>query len=1692
MLTRLIWIAAIVAATISVPAFGQSVVGSNTNAVGPFPDGFYRGIPHYQDNEPHCDRNPLLPANIVCMVNGYNGADDLIGDGWPKILETQDNARTWNSRFATGSLADPASSLGLGFGADPIMACFPGGCAGFFIASNRSLDGGGEGGGVYMQLMPEYNVETGFRHFSEQGPRTVQLGTGDNFLDKIDAIFVIDEQNPGTVEVTMDVEKGGGVIVQNVVRTCPKGRFIVVYASFNSSSQNVRIFSTYSDDFGATWSPPKQVAQTSGIDTGVAVSAINDTVVYAYRQFEDTSGGQTDAVFAAVSTSGGKQIGKIFPVVENLCPFDQPTLPETTEPNPLGLDVVASRTNNFVDLGNDGNNFVMVLSQRFEGPDGCLDQPFDYPAGSRVYVTWSGGNGKGWQPLVPLAPRDGSDGPRNGHSFQFMPAVDCARGTCQAIWYDTLRDSQRNLSFLDNSGRSDAATIFETYPLFADFYLGADGPDGFEVLQFRRTADVYTRRFEVAGNNVNFEDAEPVRVTRFQLARVSKSPDIIAEVEQLPFGLKQYRGGTAAFMGDYVGIASSKIRLKAGATGPDGEPVYESNQGIEVSNPLLRPNWFAYWTDTRGVRGQLYTQNLGDAPPFQKTPMGGAATTSIFGTNDGDALVAEAGDDSNRAGEKRMPTAEGLEDSNFGVGVCTPPASPPGAGDVLFIEDNQNRIKDADVFGALIGSPATAWVLNATKGLGDIQRTYTIAARNDDELSGKTFLFEIANQPVGFDTNEARASWLQLPFENFNHTDPTSQNPPFPYDIPEPTVSESVGPLSSVTVALFVTSAQAINPVTVNVYELVDEDNDPVTPDSQFLVETLTVNGALEAGDLVGAFAIDPNVLEIHDPLVFPPLDVDPTYDPLNPQVFNPQVFNPQVFNPQVFNPQVFNPQVFNPQVFNPQVFNPQVFNPQVFNTALTSADELDNEEIPDPDLSGLRDSNGNLVDTTAVNLEIARFDVLFGVSNEGNTLTPYTADFAVNSSLVRQRIQEGKVKLQLIVWEDARYDDYQACEFVPEAAQLRVIAAVNNPDFLNLKIPDIFNNRFGSVTFYLEPFDKLQITLRFLATKQVIQEIDSELFDPGLSWVVTSQAANTGETNLDPGVEQAISDKVPPTLSINADTIPVPLTAIRQGDEIGAVLPTDLVSATKGEFENPPVSCGESGAVVTDPANAVPLGSFLALPLGSSELTCLATAENDVTGTVNFGVDVTDTTPPTLGPVPASFLLDRELVNGTDLSATAQAAAAVFDSADDLPTATDDIDASVAVRCAYPPSTQDVTLAPGGIAPFDPAENPTATVVTCSATDSSGNSASDTFTITVRDNTPPVVAPVTDVSTAATAADGAMVTVSPPSATDAGNIVASDCTAFDPAISVVGTTRFPIAATPVTCNATDDVDNTGTTSFTVTVFDITAPVFDTTVADFTVEANATGGAENVTFTAPTASDLGQAVPVQCDADPTGSFFPIGTTTVTCTATDLQGNEAIDTFLVTVADTTPPVLTVPADITVLFGATVTFEATATDNADADPVVSCSPPSGTVFPLGTTTVNCTATDDEGLTDSGSFTVNVVLGGTSSLKSNKKSVNSGAVAGFTWVWEDYLGNSVDVGEGNQDVEARPGECPSSAEDILNEDPGSSDIRLQSDGLWTFNWQTVDDEGDPIAAGTYCFSVVLMTTDPHQVQSTEIRVR
>ncbi|HXI91088.1 MAG TPA: HYR domain-containing protein, partial [Blastocatellia bacterium] len=126
-----------------------------------------------------------------------------------------------------------------------------------------------------------------------------------------------------------------------------------------------------------------------------------------------------------------------------------------------------------------------------------------------------------------------------------------------------------------------------------------------------------------------------------------------------------------------------------------------------------------------------------------------------------------------------------------------------------------------------------------------------------------------------------------------------------------------------------------------------------------------------------------------------------------------------------------------------------------------------------------------------------------------------------------------------------------------------------------------------------------------------------------------------------------------------------------------------------------------------------------------------------------------------------------------------------------------------------------------------------------------------------------------------------------------------------------------------------------------------------------------------VTYAAPTVT--GNCTPVCTPAS--GSFFPIGTTTVNCTA-----DIASCSFTVTVNDTQVPTITCPANITSSTDpnqctAVVSYSTpSASDNCSGVAVV-CSPPSGSTFQKGTTTVNCTATDASKNTASCSFTVTV---------------------------------------------------------------------------------------------------------------------
>ena len=236
-------------------------------------------------------------------------------------------------------------------------------------------------------------------------------------------------------------------------------------------------------------------------------------------------------------------------------------------------------------------------------------------------------------------------------------------------------------------------------------------------------------------------------------------------------------------------------------------------------------------------------------------------------------------------------------------------------------------------------------------------------------------------------------------------------------------------------------------------------------------------------------------------------------------------------------------------------------------------------------------------------------------------------------------------------------------------------------------------------------------------------------------------------------------------------------------------------------------------------------------------------------------------------------------------------------------------------------------------------------------------------------DTTAPVIAGPGDITAEATGPAGAVVTYTATAVDDVDGPVLVD------AIPSSGST-FPLGDTTVGLGAFDAAGNMAYAAFNVKVQDTTPPSI-TAPATVTVEATSAAGAV-ATFTT-TATDIVSGL-VTVNASPaSGSTFALGGSTVSLSATDAAGNTARGSIAVTVQDTTPPVITPPADITAeatsSSGAVVTFTATATDAVSGLVSVSASSASGSTFALGNSTVRLSAADAAGNPATASFNVKV---------------------------------------------------------------------------------------------------------------------
>ncbi len=203
----------------------------------------------------------------------------------------------------------------------------------------------------------------------------------------------------------------------------------------------------------------------------------------------------------------------------------------------------------------------------------------------------------------------------------------------------------------------------------------------------------------------------------------------------------------------------------------------------------------------------------------------------------------------------------------------------------------------------------------------------------------------------------------------------------------------------------------------------------------------------------------------------------------------------------------------------------------------------------------------------------------------------------------------------------------------------------------------------------------------------------------------------------------------------------------------------------------------------------------------------------------------------------------------------------------------------------------------------------------------------------------------------------------------------------------------FPQDTTLVNYTCNGPLGDIKTCNFNVIILDTISPIV-TCPNDTTIISNGSTCGKLYTWTAPTFSD-------NCDTNPiltlsslpsglqNGSTFPIGTSTLTYTVIDASGNSTQCSFIVTVIDTTNPVISAcPSDTNLnnligMCSANYTWiPPQFNDNCDDSLTVwyESSPTAGltngSAFPFGKTVITYFVQDNYGNIDSCIFEINVV--------------------------------------------------------------------------------------------------------------------
>ncbi|WP_440096793.1 putative Ig domain-containing protein [Staphylococcus epidermidis] len=465
-----------------------------------------------------------------------------------------------------------------------------------------------------------------------------------------------------------------------------------------------------------------------------------------------------------------------------------------------------------------------------------------------------------------------------------------------------------------------------------------------------------------------------------------------------------------------------------------------------------------------------------------------------------------------------------------------------------------------------------------------------------------------------------------------------------------------------------------------------------------------------------------------------------------------------------------------------------------------------------------------------------------------------------------------------------------------------------------------------------------------------------------------------------------------------------IKITSIDKGDNVSPAITISVIDKTppavkaisnktqKVNTEIEPIkieATDNSGQAVTNKVEGLPAGmtfdeatntiSGTPSEVGSYDITVTTTDENGNSETTTFTIDVEDTTKPTVESVADQTQEVNTEIEPIKIEATDNSGRAVTNKVDGLPDGV-----------TFDEATNTISGTPSEVGSYD---------ITVTTTDESGNATETTFTIDVEDTTKPTVEDITDQTQEV---NTEITPIKIEARDNSGQTVTNkvdglpDGVTFDEATNTISGTPSEVGSYTVTVTTTDESSNATETTFTIDVEDTTKPTVED-IADQTQEVNT----EITPIKIEATDNSGQAVTNKVDGLPDGVTFDEATNTIsgtpsevgsydiTVTTTDENGNSETTTFTIDVEDTTKPTVEDITDQTQEINTEMTpIKIEATDNSGQavtnkveglpDGVTfdeATNTISGTPSEVGSYDITVTTTDENGNSETTTFTIDV---------------------------------------------------------------------------------------------------------------------